>query len=214
MCPISATLVEFTPDIIEAYRDIPQLASFLHLPVQSGSDKILRLMKRSHTVKDYRDIIANLRKVRPDIKISSDFIIGFPGETQEDFMDTINLIKDIDFDNSFSFIYSPRPGTPAADLPDSVTMEEKKQRLSVLQNIITQNALRYSRLTVGTIQKVLVEGPSKKNIMDLCGRTEDNRVVNFHGSPELIGEFVDIEITDAFANSLRGSVKSRLSFTA
>ena len=196
--------IEFTPDIISAYKELPILVDFLHLPVQSGSDKILKLMKRSHTVDYYKDIIDNLRKVRPDIKISSDFIVGFPGESHIDFMDTIDLIDHIGFDNSYSFVYSPRPGTPAAEFVDNVSIAEKKERLSILQNKINNNTLRYSREMLGSKQNVLVEGPSKKNIMELCGRTEDNRVVNFEGTPNMIGNFIDINITDVFANSLRG----------
>ena len=197
--------IEFTQDIIDVYADTPELVSFLHLPVQSGSDRILTLMKRNHMAIEYKSIIRRLRQARPDIQISSDFIIGFPGETQEDFMDTMKLIEDVNFDHSFSFIYSARPGTPAADLPDDVDMEEKKQRLAILQDRITQQAMRYSRHMLGTVQRILVEGPSVRNPMELRGRTETNRVVNFEADPKHIGSFVDVEIVDVFPNSLRGN---------
>lgn len=196
--------VEFTDDIIEVYKDTPELVSFLHLPVQSGSDRILTLMKRPHTALEYKSIIRKLRKARPDIEISSDFIVGFPGETDDDFAKTMELIEQVNFDMSFSFIYSPRPGTPAADLPDDVTEETKKQRLYILQDRINQHAMQFSRRMLDSQQRILVEGPSKKNPMELRGRTENNRVVNFEGSPELIGQFVDVLITDVFPNSLRG----------
>ncbi len=196
--------IEFTQDIIDVYADTPELVSFLHLPVQSGSDRILTAMKRGHTALEYKSIIRRLRKARPDILISSDFIVGFPGETVRDFEDTMKLITDIGFDHSFSFIYSARPGTPAADLPDDVSLEEKKQRLARLQRQITQYATRYSRHMMGTVQRILVEGPSVKNPMELCGRTENNRVVNFEGQPKHIGQFADVEIADVYTNSLRG----------
>ncbi|CDF98969.1 tRNA (N6-isopentenyl adenosine(37)-C2)-methylthiotransferase MiaB [Avibacterium paragallinarum] len=198
--------IEFTDDIIEVYADTPELVSFLHLPVQSGSDRILNLMKRGHTALEYKSIIRKLRKVRPEIQISSDFIVGFPGETAQDFEDTMNLIAQVNFDMSFSFIYSARPGTPAADIPDDVSEEEKKQRLYVLQQRINNQAAQYSRAMLGTEQRVLVEGPSKKDLMELTGRTETNRIVNFVGTPGMIGKFVDIKITDVFTNSLRGDV--------
>ncbi|WP_066751658.1 tRNA (N6-isopentenyl adenosine(37)-C2)-methylthiotransferase MiaB [Proteus myxofaciens] len=198
--------IEFTDDIIAVYEDTPELASYLHLPVQSGSDRILTLMKRNHTALEFKSIIRKLRKARPDILISSDFIIGFPGETQDDFEKTMKLIADINFDMSFSFIYSARPGTPAADLPDDVTEEEKKQRLHLLQQRINQQAMSFSRAMVNTVQRVLVEGPSRKNVMELSGRTDHNRVVNFEGTPDMIGKFVDVEIVDVYANSLRGKV--------
>ena len=198
--------IEFTDDIIDVYRDTPELVSFLHLPVQSGSDRILTMMKRNHTALEYKSIIRKLRKVRPDIQISSDFIVGFPGETDQDFEDTMNLIAQVNFDMSFSFIYSARPGTPAADMPDDVTEEEKKQRLYLLQERINQQAAQFSRRMLGTEQRVLVEGPSKKDIMELTGRTETNRIVNFKGTPDMIGKFVDIKITDVWTNSLRGDV--------
>ncbi|WP_434359311.1 tRNA (N6-isopentenyl adenosine(37)-C2)-methylthiotransferase MiaB [Parasalinivibrio latis] len=198
--------IEFTDDIIEVYKDTPELVSFLHLPVQSGSDRVLTMMKRPHTAIEYKSKIRKLRAARPDIHISSDFIVGFPGETEEDFEATMKLIRDIDFDMSFSFIFSPRPGTPAADMPDETPEEEKKERLYKLQQQINTQAQRYSRQMHGTVQRVLVEGPSKKNLMELRGRTENNRVVNFEGSPELIGQFVDVEIVEALPNSLRGVI--------
>lgn len=198
--------IEFTDDIIDVYRDTPELVSFLHLPVQSGSDRVLTMMKRNHTALEYKSIIRKLRQVRPDIQISSDFIIGFPGESNEDFQKTMDLIAQVNFDMSFSFIYSARPGTPAADMPDNVSEEEKKQRLYLLQQRITQQAMQFSRKMLGTEQRVLVEGPSKKDIMELTGRTETNRIVNFAGTPDLIGKFVDIKITDVWTNSLRGEV--------
>lgn len=201
--------VEFTDDIIDAYANIPELVDHLHLPVQSGSDRVLNLMKRGHTAIEYKSKIRRLKKVRPDLCMSSDFIIGFPGETNTDFEATMDLIQAMDFDLSFSFIYSARPGTPAADLPDDVTEETKKQRLQLLQQRISQQALRIARNMLDTQQRILVEGPSKKNPMELSGRTENNRVVNFEGSPDMIGEFVDVCITDVFANSLRGDVVCR-----
>ncbi|WP_038175494.1 MULTISPECIES: tRNA (N6-isopentenyl adenosine(37)-C2)-methylthiotransferase MiaB [Vibrio] len=198
--------LEFTDDIIAVYEDTPELVSFLHLPVQSGSDRILTMMKRPHTAIEYKSIIRKLRKARPDIQISSDFIVAFPGETDKDFQDTMKLIKDVDFDMSFSFIFSPRPGTPAADYPCDLSEEVKKQRLYELQQTVNSQAMRYSRLMLGTEQRVLVEGPSKKNLMELRARTENNRVVNFEGSADLIGQFVDVKVTDVFANSLRGEL--------
>ncbi len=198
--------IEFTDDIIDVYRDTPELVNFLHLPVQAGSDRVLTMMKRGHTALEYKSIIRKLRAVRPDIQISSDFIVGFPGETAEDFEQTMNLIAQVNFDMSFSFVYSARPGTPAADMPDDVTEEEKKQRLYVLQERINQQAAQFSRRMLGTEQRVLVEGPSKKDIMELTGRTETNRIVNFQGTPEMIGKFVDIKITDVYTHSLRGEV--------
>ncbi|WP_261885364.1 tRNA (N6-isopentenyl adenosine(37)-C2)-methylthiotransferase MiaB [Vibrio pomeroyi] len=198
--------LEFGDDIIAVYEDTPELVSFLHLPVQSGSDRILTMMKRPHTAIEYKSIIRKLRKARPDIQISSDFIVGFPGESNQDFQDTMKLIKDVDFDMSFSFIFSPRPGTPAADYPCDVPEQEKKDRLYELQQTVNTQAMRYSRLMLGTEQRVLVEGPSKKNLMELRARTENSRVVNFEGSADLIGQFVDVKITEVFANSLRGEV--------
>ncbi|GAA5130560.1 tRNA (N6-isopentenyl adenosine(37)-C2)-methylthiotransferase MiaB [Thalassotalea piscium] len=198
--------VEFTDDIIEVYKDVPELVSHLHLPVQSGSDRILVQMKRGHTALEYKSQIRKLRKARPEICMSSDFIIGFPGETDEDFQATMDLIQAVDFDLSFSFIYSARPGTPAADIPDDVSEATKKQRLQLLQDRITQQALRIARQMLNTEQRILVEGPSKKNPMELRGRTENNRIVNFEASPSVIGQFVDVLITDVYANSLRGTL--------
>ncbi|MFK3862503.1 tRNA (N6-isopentenyl adenosine(37)-C2)-methylthiotransferase MiaB [Pseudoalteromonas rhizosphaerae] len=198
--------VEFTPDIIDAYADVPELVDHLHLPVQSGSDRILNLMKRGHTAIEYKSTIRKLRKIRPNLSMSSDFIIGFPGESAADFEATMNLINDIGFDMSFSFIYSARPGTPAADLPDDVSEQEKKERLYLLQNRITQMAQQISRQMFDTEQRILVEGPSKKNPMELRGRTENNRVVNFIGPHTVIGQFVDVRITEALPNSLRGDL--------
>jgi len=198
--------VEFTDDIIEAYKDVPELVNHLHLPVQSGCDRILTQMKRGHTAIEYKSQIRRLKKARPDLSMSSDFIIGFPGETDEDFMDTMNLIKAIDFDLSFSFIYSARPGTPAADLPDDISDAVKKQRLKLLQDQITHQALRIARQMLNTEQRVLVEGPSRKNPMELRGKTENNRTVNFVAPHSVIGQFVDIKITDVYANSLRGEL--------
>ena len=196
--------MEFSQDIIDVYNDTPELVSFLHLPVQSGSDRILTQMKRNHMAIEYKSIIRRLRQARPEILISSDFIVGFPGETTADFEDTMKLIEEIGFDTSYSFIYSARPGTPAADYPDNVELEEKKQRLAILQDSITQQAMRYSRQMINTVQRVLVEGPSVKNPMELRGRTENNRVVNFEANPKHIGSFVDVEIVDVYTNSLRG----------
>ncbi|WP_305811156.1 tRNA (N6-isopentenyl adenosine(37)-C2)-methylthiotransferase MiaB [Photobacterium leiognathi] len=198
--------IEFTDDIIEVYKDTPELVSFLHLPVQSGSDRILTMMKRPHTAIEYKSKIRKLRQARPDITISSDFIVAFPGETDQDFQDTMKLIRDVDFDMSFSFIFSARPGTPAADYPCDLPEEVKKERLYELQQQINTQAMRYSRQMLGTEQRILVEGPSKKNVMELRGRTENNRVVNFEGSADLIGQFVDVKITDVFTNSLRGEL--------
>lgn len=201
--------VEFTDDIIDAYASIPELVDHLHLPVQSGSDRILTMMKRGHTALEYKSKIRKLRKVRPNISMSSDFIVGYPGETDADFEATMDLIQAMDYDLSFSFIYSARPGTPAADAVDDVSDDVKKQRLHILQQRINQQALRIARNMLETEQRILVEGPSKKNPMELSGRTENNRVVNFEGTPDMIGEFVDVKITDVFANSLRGEVVRR-----
>lgn len=198
--------IEFTDDIIEVYKDTPELVSFLHLPIQSGSDRVLTMMKRSHTALEYKAIIRKLREARPNIQISSDFIVGFPGETEKDFEDTMKVIEQVNFDMSFSFIYSARPGTPAADLSDDVTEDEKKARLARLQQRINFQAQQFSRLMLGTEQRILVEGPSKKDIMELTGRTETNRIVNFKGDPSMIGKFVDVKITDVYTNSLRGEV--------
>ncbi len=198
--------IEFTDDIIAVYQDTPALVSHLHLPVQSGSDSILQLMQRTHTVEQYKVIIHKLRQVRPTIQISSDFIVGFPGEQEAEFLQTLQLVKEINFDLSYSFIFSPRPGTPAATLSDTVSLEQKKQRLYRLQQLINQQAQITSRQMLGTHQWILVEGPSKKNIMELTGRTENNRIVNFLGEPKLVGQFVQVAITDVYTNSLRGQV--------
>ena len=198
---------EFSDSLIDTYSKVPELVNHLHLPVQSGSDKVLMAMKRGHTALEYKSKIRRLRKLRPDISISSDFIIGFPTETNSDFEDTINLIDDVGFDTSFSFIYSARPGTPAADLPDTVPLEIKKQRLLILQNRINQNASRISRKMVGTEQVLLVTGVSKKDPGQLQARTENNRVVNFSSTEtELIGTFVSALINEALPNSLRGQL--------
>ncbi len=199
--------VEFTDSLIQAYAEVPKLVNFLHLPVQSGSDRILALMKRGHTTLEYKQKIRRLRKIRPDISISSDFIVGFPGETDEDFAATMQLIADIGFDQSFSFIYSARPGTPAASFADSVSTEQKQRRLLMLQERINQQAQEISRAMVGTVQRVLVEKPSPKNPRQLSGRTENNRWVNFDGDPSLINQFADVCITEALPNSLRGRLE-------
>ena len=198
--------VEFTDDIIEVYKDVPELVSHLHLPVQSGSDRVLTMMKRGHTALEYKSKIRRLKKARPDLCMSSDFIIGFPGETDADFEATMDLIQAIDFDLSFSFIYSARPGTPAADIVDDIPETTKKQRLQILQDRINQQALRIARQMLDTEQRILVEGPSKKNPMELRGRTENNRIVNFVAPHHVIGQFVDVKITDVYSNSLRGEL--------
>jgi tRNA-2-methylthio-N6-dimethylallyladenosine synthase len=200
--------VEFTDSLVAAYTDVPELASFLHLPVQSGSDRILALMKRGHTALEYRQKIRRVRAARPEISISSDFIVGFPGETQADFDATLRLIEELGFDQSFSFIYSRRPGTPAASLPDEVSDAEKHRRLALLQHRINQQAAAISAAMVGTVQRVLVERPSKKNPRQLAGRTANMRWVNFDAEPGLIGRFVDLRITEALPNSLRGRVEA------
>ena len=196
--------VDFSPGLIRSYGEIPELANYLHLPVQSGSDRILALMKRGHTVLEYKQKIRRLRELRPDISLSSDFIIGFPGETDRDFEQTMDLIESVGFDQCFSFIYSARPGTPAASYADDVPMSVKKERLQRLQARIKEMAAVISKSMVGTTQRVLVEGTSKKDIAQLAGRTENNRVVNFDGQPRLIGHFADLLITEALSNSLRG----------
>lgn len=198
--------VEFSDALIQVYEDVPELVSHLHLPVQSGSDRILAMMKRNHMVLEYKSKLRKLKRIRPDISFSSDFIIGFPGETDRDFEDTMNLIHDIGFDMSFSFIYSARPGTPAADLPDDVEIDVKKQRLAILQQRISQNAQDISRKMVGSTQRILVDGFSKKDPGQLKGRTENNRVVNFQcDDTDLIGQFVDVTIAQAYSNSLLGT---------
>ncbi|MBV2119964.1 MAG: tRNA (N6-isopentenyl adenosine(37)-C2)-methylthiotransferase MiaB [Candidatus Thiodiazotropha sp. (ex Ctena orbiculata)] len=196
--------VEFSDSLIDVYAQVPELVSFLHLPVQSGSDRVLAMMKRGHMALEYKAKIARLRKVRPDITISSDFIVGFPGETEADFEQTLKLIEEVGFDHSYSFIYSRRPGTPASDLPDDVPLAVKQQRLERLQQLINTQAQRISRQMMGTTQRILVERPAKKDPAQLAGRTENNRVVNFTAPAELIGQFVEVRITEALPNSLRG----------
>ncbi len=201
--------VEFSDSLIDVYNDVPELVSHIHLPVQSGSDRILMAMKRGHTVLEYKSKLRRLKANRPNISFSSDFIIGFPGETEADFEATMKLIHDIGFDTSFSFIYSPRPGTPASDLPDDTPMAVKKERLKILQTRITQQAQDISRKMVGNTERVLVSGYSKKDPGQLSGRTENNRVVNFRcDDPALIGKFADILIEEALPNSLRGTLLS------
>jgi tRNA-2-methylthio-N6-dimethylallyladenosine synthase len=201
---VTSNPIDFSDEIIAVYEDTPELVNFLHLPVQAGSDRILAAMKRGHTVAQYKDQIARLLQVRPELTVSSDFIIGFPNETDDDFEQTMDLIKYINFDTSYSFIYSQRPGTPAADMPDDVTLATKKQRLAILQDRIQQQSQGIGRKMVGSVQRILVEGPSRKNIMELCGRTENNRIVNFEGDHRTIGGFVDVEITEVHTNSIRG----------
>lgn len=199
--------MEFSQSLIDVYAEVPELVNHLHLPVQSGSDRILAGMKRGHTGLEYKSIIRKLRAIRPDISLSSDFIIGFPGETDDDFAATMKLIEDISFDTSYSFIYSARPGTPAADFPDATPETVKKQRLKILQTRITQQAMDISRKMVGSTQRLLVSGISRKDPGQLQGRTENNRVVNFSSSDHrLIGQFVDINISEALPNSLRGTL--------
>jgi tRNA-2-methylthio-N6-dimethylallyladenosine synthase len=200
--------LEFNDSLIQAYAEVPKLANYLHLPVQHGSDRVLSRMKRGHTVLEYKQKIRKLRQARPDISLSSDFIVGFPGETDEDFEALMNLVAEIGFDQSFSFIYSARPGTPAASFEDDTPMEVKKQRLQILQARINQQAMDISRSMVGTTQRVLVEKTSKKDVHQLAGRTENMRWVNFNAKPSCIGQFVDVVITEALPNSLRGRLLS------
>jgi len=197
--------VEFSDRLIKTYAEVPELVSHVHLPVQSGSDKILGSMKRGHTVIEYKSKIRKLREIRPDISLSSDFIIGFPGETEEDFNNTMKLIDEMGFDKSFSFIYSKRPGTIAASLPDDVDQTVKKQRLAVIQDKLNENTEKISRSMIGSIQKVLVEGHSKKG-STLSGRTENMRTTHFQGNEDLIGQIVSVKITEGFANSLQGEL--------
>jgi len=202
--------VEFSEALIECFREVPKLVSHLHLPVQSGSDRILAAMKRGHTALEYKAKMRKIKEARPGISLSSDFIIGFPGETDQDFEKTIELIESVGFDVSFSFIYSARPGTPASDLADDTDQRTKKARLAALQARISQNAQAISRAMVGTTQSVLVTGPSKKDPGELSGRTENNRVVNFRSDQsDLIGRFVECEIVEAYSNSLRGQITSK-----
>jgi len=196
--------VEFTDSLIQAYAEVPKLASYLHLPVQHGSDRILAAMKRGHTILEYKQKIRKLRAARPDLSLSSDFILGFPGETDRDFEELMNLLAEMDFDQSFSFIYSARPGTPAANLADDTPMQVKKQRLQLLQSRINQQAMEISRAMIGKTESVLVEKLSRKSATQVSGRTENNRWVNFDADVSLIGQFVDVVITEALPNSLRG----------
>ena len=198
--------LEFSDSLINVYADVPKLVNHLHLPVQSGSDRILAAMKRRYKAVDYISIIEKIRKIRPDISMSSDFIIGFPGETDQDFEDTMQLIETIGYDLSFSFIYSPRPGTPASDLVDDVPMDVKKARLQRLQKRITEMAMGISHSMVGTVQTILVDRAARKGEGQISGRTENNRVVNFDGDLALVGQFVDVKITEALPNSLRGVI--------
>ncbi len=201
--------MEFTDSLVEAYRDVPKLANFLHLPVQSGSDRILTAMKRNHTVLEFKAKIRKLREVRPDICISSDFIVGFPGETEREFEQTMKLIEDIGFDQSFSFVYSKRPGTPAANLSDDTPADVKSARLARLQDTITAHSKTISQAMIGSVQRVLVEGVSKRSADELTGRTENMRFVNFAGNARLIGQFIDVEVTHAMSNSLRARIAIR-----
>ncbi|WP_295628019.1 tRNA (N6-isopentenyl adenosine(37)-C2)-methylthiotransferase MiaB [uncultured Nitrosomonas sp.] len=197
---------EFTTRLIQAYNQLPKLVNHLHLPVQSGSDRVLAAMKRGYSVLEYKSIIRKLRAIRPDITLSSDFIVGFPGETEADFQATLKLVEDMNFDESYSFIYSPRPGTPASDLPDDMSQEEKLERLHRLQAQLSLQSRKISQQMVGSIQRVLLEGISKKNFDELSGRTDNNRVVNLAGDFELIGQFVNVRINEARAHSLRGDI--------
>ena len=198
---------EFTQRLIDAYVGIPKLAGHVHLPLQSGSDRVLAGMKRGYTALEYKSIVRRLRLARPDISISSDFIVGFPGETERDFEATMNLIEEIGFDDSYSFLYSPRPGTPAAELSDDTPLTVKQTRLARLQAAIERQASVINRSMVGSTQRVLVEGPAKRNASELCGRSDSNRMVNFAGPGELVGQMVDVTITAALTHSLRGEVR-------
>ncbi|MBW8828216.1 MAG: tRNA (N6-isopentenyl adenosine(37)-C2)-methylthiotransferase MiaB [Burkholderiales bacterium] len=197
---------EFTQRLVDVYAKVPQLVNHLHLPVQHGSDRILMAMKRGYTAMEYKSTIRKLRAVRPDISLSSDFIVGFPGETEEDFAKLMKLIHDVGFDNSFSFVFSPRPGTPAAALHDDTPQGVKLKRLQHLQGVIEDNAKRISASLVGKMQRILVEGPSRKDPAELMGRTECNRIVNFKGQTRLVGQMVDVTITEAYPHSLRAEV--------
>ena len=197
---------EFTPSLIAAYDKIPKLVSHLHLPVQHGSDKILMAMKRGYTAMEYKSTVRKIRAIRPDMAMSSDFIVGFPGETEDDFNKMMKLIDDIGFDNSFSFIFSPRPGTPAANLHDDTPHDVKLRRLQHLQGVINDNIKRISESRLGTVQRILVEGASKRDATELMGRTECNRVVNFVGQPRLVGQLVDVRVTETRSYTLRGEV--------
>ena len=197
--------LEFSATLVDAYRDVPALASHLHLPVQSGADRVLAAMKRGHTVLEYKAKIRALRKARPDVSLSSDFIVGFPGETERDFEATLALVRELDYDTSFSFVYSPRPGTPAAALPDDTPPAVKKRRLAALQKLLREQAARHAERMVGSRQRVLVTGRAKRGQRELAGRTENNRVVNFPAADaRLVGDFATVEIEAALPNSLRG----------
>jgi len=206
--------LEFSDSLIEAYANVPKLANYLHLPVQAGSDRILTAMKRGYTALEFKQKIRKLRRVRPDISVSTDFIVGFPGESAADFEATMKLIEDVGFDQSYSFIYSRRPGTPAANLADDTSDAVKHARLERLQATINANSKKISESMVGSVQNVLVEGPSKKNPHELAGRTENMRYVNFPGDARLIGQFVDVQITQAMSNSLRGRMHSAVAAVA
>jgi tRNA-2-methylthio-N6-dimethylallyladenosine synthase len=197
---------EFTQRLIDAYARVPQLVSHVHLPVQAGSDRVLAAMKRGYTLLEYKSIVRRLRGVRPQICIASDFIVGFPGETEADFAATLRLVEEVGFDVSFSFVYSRRPGTPAASLPDDTPQEVKLARLQQLQDLLNRQAQAIGQAMVGTRQSILVEGPSRKDSGELCGRTQNNRVVNFRGAPRLVGQLLDVTITAALPHSLRGDV--------
>ena len=196
----------FRENLITAYAEEIKLANHLHLPIQSGSDRILTAMKRDYTTLEFKSKIRKLRLVRPDISITSDFIVGFPGETDADFAQTLKLVEDVGFDKSYSFIYSRRPGTPAANLTDNVTLETKKTRLAKLQDTLNENANKISHNMIGTAEPVLVTGTSKKSTMEISGRTENNRIVNFVGNNRLIGKIVPVKIVDVYKNSLRGEI--------
>jgi tRNA-2-methylthio-N6-dimethylallyladenosine synthase len=200
---------EFSQRLIDAYGRVPQLVNHVHLPVQHGSDRILMAMKRGYTAMEFKSTVRKLRAVRPNISLSSDFIVGFPGETEDDFAKMMKLIDDVGFDSSFSFIFSPRPGTPAAALHDDTPQEVKLKRLQHLQAVIEANQRRIGQAMVGTVQKILVEGPSRKDASELMGRTECNRIVNFAGQPRLIGQLIDVNITEAYPHSLRAEVATR-----
>jgi tRNA-2-methylthio-N6-dimethylallyladenosine synthase len=200
---------EMSQRVFDAYAKLPKLVSHLHLPVQSGSDRVLAAMKRGYSVLEFKSVVRKLRAARPDLSLSSDFIVGFPGETEEDFEKTMKLIDEVGFDSSFSFVYSARPGTPAADMDDPVPQETKLRWLSRLQKRIDEQAQVISKSMVGKVERVMVEGLSRKDETELAGRTDNNRVVNFEGNPRLIGQFVDVTITAALPHSLRGEIVMR-----
>jgi tRNA-2-methylthio-N6-dimethylallyladenosine synthase len=198
---------EFTQRLIDSYRRLPQLVDHVHLPVQSGSDRILSAMKRGYTSLEYKSIIRRLRAARPGVSVATDFIIGFPGETEQDFEQTMKLVEDVGFDDSYSFMYSPRPGTPAADFAEQVPLETKQARLARLQAALDASAKAISERMIGRVERILIEGASRKNPQELAGRTSNNRVVNFSGSSRLIGKLIDVSITAALAHTLRGEVR-------